>query len=184
MLQTRLMSTTDKSAVVDLFVKSFVDNHLYRKFFPEDREEKVSRLAKLVIDYLVEEGCSYVVTDKDKLVAFLWTTNYDKLKLNKEMLTKVFSPTNNLEDNQYYKIIEEHINNLHNCLFILSCAVAEEYRNKGIAKQLISLYFGTSRDKSIVCDVANPLLLSVFKELEFDILTLDNDYWLCIHKGD
>ena len=65
--------------------------------------------------------------------------------------------------------------------FILTCAVAEEYRNQGIAKSLITRYFETHRANQVASDVTSKYMLYIFNELNFDLIELDSNYWFCTH---
>ena len=101
MIQTRILTSSDKDAVTELFVNCFINNDYYIKQFGEDTEEQLRKIAKLTLNYLIEEQGSYVVSVDNKIIATLWATNYTKLKQNPQMLTLMFSSTNNLADNPH-----------------------------------------------------------------------------------
>lgn len=167
-----------KQSVIELFIDCFKDSHFYLELFPQNTISNLRRIAELNIDYIIEDGLSYVALVNDVVVGFEWVIDYKKLATDPVKLSRMFSGSDNPEDNPYFNEIDVPISKYDSVIYIINAGVDAKYRQLGIAKQFIKKTIEDNNNKHVVCDLVNMNLLHTLKQLQFKLTLIDTDYYL------
>lgn len=175
--------------VLELFYKSFNNDTYYRDLIESNKVSSIYEIRDVfsqAINYcLQEEGFSYGIYNDSELIAFILTTDFKKLCRDKEMYNFIFG-TDTLDKNSLRKEkLQKKLSNIKNgkydTIYCLSIAVAESYRNKGIASLLIDKIITLFAEYHIITDVSNKDSLGIYKTRNFKQEDIDDHYFF-LHR--
>lgn len=179
------LNPDDIDSVIDLFCDCFSEDHYYLQLLKEfeDKKEAMRTLFRDGIAYCLKDGISIGVEDNDKLVAFALLFDYKKAKQNRRYeFYKIFGADDSDEKLPYSESIHKTIELIDgNTLYLLSLAVSDPFRRRGVASGIVDYILKHYNDYSIVSDVSNIYSLTIYRDRNFSISTISNGYYLVIH---
>lgn len=157
----------------------FYDSY-FMKVYPIESERKkfINENCKETIIYCLRLNNVLGYIKENKLVGFVLLMDYNLAK-NDNMLKTVFSDQSG--NIPFQKEIHHKINELNKkIIYIISICVDIKNRRKGIASEMIDYIITNFKDCYIVSDISNILSLPIYKNRNFKIDTIYDNYFLVI----
>lgn len=176
----------DLEKVLNLFCQCFLDDPFYTSSFPE-RETRSSRMRQAFresIAYCLSTGLSLGMMDeRGQLAAFLLCFDYSAARLEHPDLFRGIFGAQEGQPIPYNDQLHNHILRLNgNTLYLLSMAVAPEYRRMGLASGLIDTVIRSYPQFNLAGDVSNESSLSIYRERNFQVTDIYPGYYLILHS--
>lgn len=185
-MKIKCLNASHLNQVMDLFCSTFMQDSYYVKRYPneEKRLEIMRGSFSNGIGLCIEQGYSFGVFENDELVSFLLAFDYNKLKEeNPEEFVKTFGG-DSFNTILYADTLHAKIQKLTGkTMFLLSIAVKESQRRKGIASAMVDYLMDKYEEYNLVSDVSNKGSLEIYKARGFEIEQIDNEYYLILHKA-
>lgn len=174
--------------VFALFCDAFEEDDYYQNLLKSNNKTTLLDMkdvfAPAILFCLQEDGYSYGVYDGDTLIAFLLTTNLERLRCNKTMYETMFgldsSDKNDIKKNMLQDCISG-VKNSRKTVYCMSIAVAAQHRKKGIASALIDTVINNFPQYDIIGDVSNKSSLAIYQARNFTLKQIGDDYFF-IHR--
>lgn len=180
------LNAADIDSVIDLFCECFSEDHYYLQLLKdfEDKKGAMRTLFRDGIENCVNDGRSIGVEDHGKLVAFALLFDYKKTKQNSPReFYKIFGAEETDGDLPYSESIHKTIESIDgDVLYLLTLAVSEPYRRKGLASGLVDCILKHYSGYSIVSDVSNEYSLSIYCDRNFAVNTISDGYYFVVHN--
>lgn len=178
------LKKNDLERVLNLFCTCFVQDHYYMRLFKneKDRSSAMRNAFSRSIEFCLVSGLSLGAFDDGRLVAFALLIDYNRIKnSHRDIFNEMFGSGDG-SGHLFNRELHRKITGLTgDTLFLLSIAVAPEYRNRGLASAIIDYILAAHRDFNIVSDVSNEESLGIYKKRNFEIAALGDRYYYIEH---
>lgn len=177
-MQIKKITKQDILSIADLASENFIDDVFYLELSSDrnTRKTKLEDIFEKSIKICINHGIAYGVEDNGEYIAFVLAFNYNHL-LNcyPDEYNHIFrSNDNRIIDeklsNEWSSIYKKYIGDSKEYLYLLAIGVKEDYRRRGIATLLVKKIQDTYPQYNIFSDVSNADSLTLYKELDFEIL--------------
>lgn len=185
-MQIKLLLKQDLEMVLNLFCQCFTDDPYYAHLFPDSasRADQMRKSFRESLAYCLDNGLSMgAAEDNGRLAAFLLCFDYPAAQLDRsEALQKIFGGQER-QPLPYNVPLHGEVQKLGpKTLYLLSLAVAPEYRRLGLASGLIDTMLRRHPDYNLAGDISNPSSLPIYEERNFQVQEIEPDYYLVVHR--
>lgn len=183
-----ILQTGDIDQVMDLFCECFQEDHYYADIFTDSatRCADMTTKYKPILLSCIERGhCLGVKEDAGKLIAFVICFNYkDTREKDYDLFHKIFAVNDMTDELPYDEVLHKKIMKLDgDTMYLVSIAVGEKYRRRGIASGLIDMIMQKYSKYNIVGDVSNANSLHIYEKRNFSCTQINTGYYYVEHKA-
>ena len=175
--------------VTNLFCDAFEKDPYYRDLL---ESRKATSLRDLCDTFspsfaycLKQDGFCYGVYEQDRLIAFILTTDFNKLYSEKDAYDAMFGIGDSEKKTQKEERLHSRLATIRDekdkSIYCLSIAVAEDYRGRGLATLLIDKIINDYTEYDLIADVSNEDSLGIYKIRDFTIDRIDDQYYF-LHR--
>ena len=184
-MNIEVLSKKDIAETIDLFCRSFYEDHYYAKLFPDPatRAKEMAEAFGAVFSYCVSLGASLGVRENGKLIGFIVCFDYKYVRDNDPgMFNMIFAGKDKVGSLPYAGTLHATVAELPGkVMYCLSLAVDCSYRSLGIGSAMWDCIMTRFQDACFAADVSNRSSLQIYSRRGFDIQTLDEGYHLISH---
>ena len=179
------LTVRDQKEVVTLFCRCFSDDPYYSSLLSQKGASGTSleALAATSIQYCLQQGICFGLTEKERLIAFILCFDYRSSKSNDpQAFHRIFSAGPDTGPLPYQGPLHDHLSSLPGeIVYCLSVASDPAFRRQGMASFLVDHVLRSFPGHYFVSDVSNPSSLEIYRRRCFSVQNLDTDYYLVIH---
>ena len=180
-----VLSKKDIAETMELFCKSFFDDHYYAKLFPNPatKAKDMTEAFQDTILNCISTGASLGVWDEEKLIGFIICFDYKYIRDHEnELFQTIFADKDTPISLPYDNTLHSTVANLPGrVIYCLSLAVDPAYQRSGIASALWDCIMAKFPNSCFAADISNSLSLNIYRRRNFDIKLLDEEYYLTMH---
>lgn len=180
-----VLSEKDIAQTMDLFCRSFSEDHYYAELFP-NLATKAKDMAEAFQDTLadcIRAGASLGVRDGEKLIGFIICFDYKHIEEHQpEMFRRIFPAKGTPDALQRDNILHTMVGKLPGkVMYCLSLAVDPACQRTGIASALWDCIMDKFPHACFAADVSNGVSLEIYKKRNFAVKELGKEYYLVSH---
>lgn len=180
-----VLSKKDIAETMDLFCRSFFDDHYYAELFPDPntKVEDMTEAFQDTLSYCISTGASLGVKDKGRLIGFIICFDYKHIRDNDNgMFRTIFAGKDTAISLPYDNTLHSTVTNLPGkVMYCLSLAVDPAYQRSGIASAMWDCIMARFPNTCFAADVSNCDSLEIYRRRNFEIKLLDEEYYLISH---
>ena len=184
-MEILVLSEKDIAETMDLFCRSFSEDHYYAELFPNPatKAKDMAEAFQETIADCIRTGASLGVRDQKKLIGFLLCFDYKHVKENRpEMFRRIFPAKDTPSAVQRDAVLHTTVGNLPGkVMYGLSLAVDTAYQRTGIASALWDCIMDKFPRACFAADVSNGVSLGIYKKRNFAVQRLGKEYYLVSH---
>lgn len=180
--EIKRLSLSDLDNTIELFQEAFKDDHIYNEC-----EFSISaglpNSFKNSIKYSIENGISFGYFINAKLIGFILAFDYnDGMKNHYNSMKEIFEMQDSGESlyGDELSILFDEAKKHNSLYYIMSIAVKNEYRQKGIASSLLDKLMESTNNADIISDVSSMISIPMYIKRQFKIEDIENDYKLVV----
>jgi ribosomal protein S18 acetylase RimI-like enzyme len=179
------LSPSRLDELAGLFAECFIEDPYYARVFPgpRDRLPRMKEMIRQPLDYCLERGGVYGIEADGAAVAFMVYLDYHRLRHeDPRMYHIIFTGENEKTAPCLDRIKDQTLKLGEHVMYLLLLGVRKEYRNRGMAGELVDFLIRSYPCHRIVSDVSNEGSLGMYRRRGFVQTRIDGDMCYVRHE--